>query len=246
MSEEVTVVENQEGVNAAVDTKDTTVVMNPGPVTIDVSDDGASPTADPPAKAETTVDTGSDIQTSYNKGQDAQKALKDDLTKRGADFDSYYKEFVDKGSLSDESYEALEKVGYPRQVIDAFISGQQATEERLANSVIETAGGKEEFVKLAEFAKGQGQATVDTWNRVVNSGDLGSINMMLKGVRADYVAKYGTSNPTIMGKAGVPAKTQGFATTAEMVTAMSDKRYGRDREYTHGVEAKVKNSNLFA
>ena len=51
--------------------------------------------------------------------------------------------------------------------------------------------------------------------------------------------KHGTSNPSVMGGPATTSPTGGFADKAEMVKAMSDKRYCRDPQYTKLVESRM-------
>lgn len=206
---------------------------------------GEQTEAQTPAQQSTQTPDATQVQDQYNKSQEQQTALKDDLTKRGVNFDDYYTEYTKAGKLSQDSYDKLEKAGYPKIVIDGFISGIQASNDQMATTVFQSVGGQENFTKLAQFAQSMGDQVIDSWNKTVNSGDITAISMMLKGVQADYTAKYGTANPTIMGANGGGPVSTGFSSTAEMVKAMSDPKYGKDRAYTHGVEQQVKNSKIF-
>lgn len=207
--------------------------------TINVGEGGDQPSEQPEQEA-----TG-DVQSAYNKSQEAQAALRENLDTKGVDFDACVKEYTDKGSLSTDTYDKLSKAGYPKQVVDAFINGTVVANQQMANEVMTAVGGQENFQKLADYAKGLGPSMIESWNRTVDTGDINMITMMLKGVQADYTEKYGTSNPTIMGSKGGSQPVTGFVSTAEMVKAMSDPKYGKDQAYTHEVEAKVKQSNIF-
>ena len=54
-----------------------------------------------------------------------------------------------------------------------------------------------------------------------------------------------TSNPLVTGMPTATTSQSGFTSKQEMVTAMADKRYGRDMSYTREVQTKVKMSNIF-
>ena len=56
----------------------------------------------------------------------------------------------------------------------------------------------------------------------------------------------GTNNPTILGGTGGNASANtGFNSRQEMIEAMSDPRYGKDKTYTREVEQKTIKSKLF-
>ena len=79
----------------------------------------------------------------------------------------------------------------------------------------------------------------------MNSGNVMAIQTMLRGIKADMVQTMGSSNPTIMGGSGAVSTNVGFNSKQEMVTAMADPRYGKDKAYTREIEQKVINSKLF-
>ena len=57
--------------------------------------------------------------------------------------------------------------------------------------------------------------------------------------------KHGTKNPVVMG--GQPIEngaSQGYSAQSEMVKAMSDPRYGRDRAYTMEVQRKTQTAKF--
>ena len=47
--------------------------------------------------------------------------------------DSLQQEYNESGQLNDKSYEALEKVGIPKEYVDAFIKGQESIAQQTAN-----------------------------------------------------------------------------------------------------------------
>lgn len=195
--------------------------------------------------------TGQDTDTKVQKRYDAQIQANDDLKKdlegKGVEWGTLEKEYEEKGELSEASIKALEQAGYPKTVVDAYIRGMEAEYEIMASRVIESVGGQEAFVQLQNFAAGQSAEYQKMWNDTINSGNLLSIKTMLAGVRSDMSSVQGTSNPTIMGNSGGATNDNaGFSSQKEMIAAMSDKRYGKDKAYTRAIEQKVmKSKNLF-
>ena len=169
--------------------------------------------------------------------------VKNDLESKGVDFNKLAQEYETTGQLSTESVEALTKAGYPKSVVDAYIAGMEATAAKFEAQVYEYAGGKQEFQKLTQFVQSQGQESIDTFNRVVGTGDLATIKLALQGFQAQMTKAYGSTNRTVMGKA-TTGTSNGFQSKAEMVTAMSDKRYGRDPGYTMEIQNKTMRSSF--
>lgn len=186
------------------------------------------------------------IQQRIDNQQQADNDLKKDLETKGINWDDLSKEYEEKGDLSEQTRASLEKAGYPKTVVDAYIRGMEAEYEMLANRVIEYGGGQDNFVKIQNFVKTQSPEYQQMWNDTINTGNLMSIKTMLSGVQADMVRVYGTQGTTIMGS-GSQAGTgiTGFSSKDEMITAMSDPRYGKDKAYTRSVEQKVITSKLF-
>lgn len=200
---------------------------------------------------QTNEPTGQDVDANVQQRIDAQTQantdLKNDLSNKGVDWNVLEKEYTDNGELSKESLEALEKAGYPKSVVDAYINGMEAEYERLAMHVVESVGGAEQFTKLQNFAKTQSAEYQKMWNDTMNSGNVLAIKTMLSGIQSDMIAVQGTQKSTIIGNgsSGAGNGNTGFTSRQDMIKAMSDPRYGKDKGYTHEVEQKVINSKLF-
>ena len=173
----------------------------------------------------------------------AENDLKEELKGKGVDFDSVAKEYENSGTLSADTFQKLQDAGYSKAVVDAYIAGMEATAERFERTVHDYVGGKEQFQRLSQFVASQGQETVDAFNKVVGTGDLMQIKLALQGFQAQVSQKYGTQGRSIMGSGNVPT-VSGYSNKAEMVTAMSDPRYGRDPGYTRSVQDKTMRSTF--
>lgn len=173
----------------------------------------------------------------------AEEDAKADLKGKGVDFDAIAAEYENDGELSAATLVKLQKAGYPKSVVDAYITGMEATAARFESQVYDYAGGKQQFERLSQFVAAQGQGMMDTFNRVLATGDLMQIKIALQGFQAQMGQKYGTAGRSVMGS-GSKATVQGFQTKAEMTTAMSDPRYGRDPQYTKEVQYKTMRSSF--
>lgn len=171
------------------------------------------------------------------------EAIKNELVSKGLDFDKFAQEYENDGQLSNESLQALEKAGYPKPIVDAYIAGLEAKAEKFTSSVKAFAGGDKGWEELATFIIAQGEATTKAFNDVLNSGNLGAIKLAVDGLQAQKVAKYGTSNKTLLGSNGNMPSNTGYETQEEVVKAMSDKRYGKDANYTRTVQMKLSKTN---
>lgn len=176
------------------------------------------------------------------KHQDTLKALEKDLRNKGVDFKQAIKEYEESGNISSRTLANLVNAGYPKEVIESFIEGRHAIEERFTKAVYESAGGEEEYFKMTQWAANNlPQSTLKSFNKALDSNDLDLISMMVAGIQSKMNATRGTSNPTLLGstQGAGGGEPKGFASKQDMIKAMSDPRYARDPAYTRSVEQKM-------
>lgn len=171
----------------------------------------------------------------------ALEALGKDLIAKGVDFIKAIEEYQNDGELSSATYEALAKAGYPKEVIQGFVESRKAIDNAYAKQVYDHVGGEKEYQQLASWMKNNlSKGELQAYNEAVDNNNLGMVKLMLDGIQAKRVAKQGTRKATIVGApSNSSSQSKGFATRDEMIKAMSDKRYGVDRNYTLSVERKM-------
>lgn len=197
--------------------------------------------------ATTAVDAQTNnVQEAFAQQQQATEELQKDLAQRNVDFKALEYEYNKNGQLSSASLEALANAGYPKEVVDAYISGVEATQEKFYNAVVGFAGGEDEYRQVAQFVSSQGDKAVQDFNDTINTGNLGVINMVIQGVKANMKAVNGTTNQTILGQStgGTADNTNAYLSKQQMLDAMNDPRYDKDPIYRKQVEQKIINSNF--
>ena len=142
-----------------------------------------------------------DEQTAFDTQVERDNEIKNDLAKHNLDFDALGEEYQKNGELSKESIDKLEKAGYPKAMVDAYLDGLQATTEKFVNRIYSMAGGKENYEKIIGFIKTQPESVVNAYNATITQGNLNQIELALNGIKAQMKTAYGTSNPTLMGGA---------------------------------------------
>ena len=178
--------------------------------------------------------------------QEQQKAVEDAkgvLEDKGLDYEALTKEYEEHGALSNQTYADLAKAGFSKSMVDTFIAGIEASNDRFVQQVYNYAGGEAEYQKLAQYIGSKGKADVDSFNALLETGNLSAIKMVIAGAKAEMTLRNGTSNPSVLGGAN-EVQVGGYANEAEMVKAMSDERYGMDEDYTKAVQAKLAKSNF--
>lgn len=198
---------------------------------------------EPPQKQE----GGEPLQKQMETNTQAITSVGKDLISKGVNLETAINEFEESGQLSEDTLKAIEKAGYPRDVVNGLIEARRALDDAYTQKVYDYVGGEKEYQSLANWMRGNlPKETINAFNEAVDGGNINVVKMMLDGVKAQRISKQGTRKPMIIGGTtkGTPSN-QGFANKQEMVTAMSDKRYGVDREYTLSVERKMMYSNIF-
>lgn len=203
-----------------------------------------TPDEEPQEGTEDTKDSEeASLDTQRESNDKAIEALGKDLISKGVDFLGAIEEYQNNGELSQKTYEALEKAGYPKEVIQGFVETRKAIDNKYAQDVMNHVGGEKDFRELQTWMKGNlSKAELDAYNEAVNSDNLNAVKLILDGIQAKRVAKQGTRRATLLGGASKSAP-KGFSGRDEMIKAMSDPRYGIDRAYTISVERKMSLSN---
>jgi len=167
---------------------------------------------------------------------------------------NYFQE--NNGTLSEEHYGALEGAGINRQTVDAYLQGiTGAMSETDSNDISDStvaeiknfAGGDEAYTNIVNWASNNlGQNEVDAFDEVINSGSVDAIKLAVSGLKSRFEDSTGREGTVLTGKAPATTPEQGFRSQAELVRAMSDKRYDNDPAYRQDVIAKLERSNDLA
>ena len=185
-----------------------------------------------------------DEQTAFDTQVERDNEIKNDLAKHNIDFDALGEEYQKNGELSKESIDKLEKAGYPKAMVDAYLDGLQATTEKFVNRIYSMAGGKENYEKIIGFIKTQPESVINAYNATITQGNLNQIELALNGIKAQMKTAYGTSNPTLMGGAST-STAEGYTSMEQMTKDMADPRYQVDPKFTRSVLMKIKNATIF-
>lgn len=190
------------------------------------------------SQEETQEETPSEALT---RAKEALGEITGDLSTKGVDVDALLSEFSKSGSLTEESYAKLAEAGYSKTVVNSIIAGQRAAVEAFNNELVASVGGPEAFKQVAQFGATNSPSLAAAYNAAVDRGDAESAKAILQAISKERTAKLGTSNKQLQGKpaAASSQKPAGFASEAEMVKAINDRRYRIDPKYTKEVEQKI-------
>ena len=160
------------------------------------------------------------------------------------------KEYAGAGKLSDDSFKQLEDAGFPRGVVEAYIRGVEQQSGSVAqkdvDEILTAVGGTQKYEQMMSWAqKSFSTEEQKAYNHAVTFGDKHIAKLAVQGMVARYEAEFG-KEPKLVGGDG-KSSTEGsekFKTRSDMIAAMSDKKYGKDPDYTREVAQKVINSGL--
>ena len=163
---------------------------------------------------------------------------------QSASFEKFAEEYAKAGALSDESITELEKMGYPKEMVDTYLKGLQSTQAADAEAVMKVAGGESGYKELTDWAKDNlPESELQMYNQMV-SLTTDNAKMAVEWLMSKREAVEGNEPQLLQGKAAPAAKDE-FRSTAEVVAAMKDPRYGKDPAYTKDVENKLGRSKVF-
>lgn len=159
-------------------------------------------------------------------------------------FSDFSKEYSEKGQLSDDSFKKLKEMGYPKQVVNAYIEGQKALAERGTQSLMTDIGGQDGFKEMHDWAtQNLTQDEIDSYNSILDTGDQRQASFAVKGMFARYKSASG-NKPKLVSGSQTRGSTQTFRSIAEMTRAMSDPRYKSDPAFRKDVERRLENSKI--
>ena len=167
------------------------------------------------------------------------------MDKVGLNFDTFQQEYIENGELSDKAYDALDKAGFPKGLVDAWIQGQEALQNDMNNQVYSSVGGKEAYDQMLDWAKDNlSEDDITAFNVSVDSGEANLVKFAVQGLQARYRAEVG-GEPQLTQGAVSDSSGGSFQSAAELTAAMRDPRYAKDPSYRQSVASKLQRSSVF-
>jgi len=111
------------------------------------------------------------------------------------------------------------------------------------NEIKNFAGGEDSYNNMVQWASNNlDSGAVEAFDSIVNTGSVEAIKLAVNGLKSQYENATGFEGKMVTGKA--PKQTQDvYRSQAELVAAMSDKRYDNDPAYRQDVIAKLERSD---
>ena len=141
-----------------------------------------------------------------------------------------------------------------RDLVDAYVAMSQADpnygpppgdlSDADVNAVQNAAGGEAQYKTMTRWASDNlSKQDVKAFDDIINSGNLQAIQLAVAGLKSTYENANGYEGRMLSGK---PPRASGdvFRSQAELVAAMSDRRYDDDPAYRQDVIEKLDRSDL--
>jgi len=184
-------------------------------------------------------DTETNLEVKDATTEDAKEAVES----VGLDFESMSNEYNEKGELSEETYGLLESKGIPKNIVDAYIDGQQSLANNVKNDIFSSVGGEENYKQMTDWAAdNMTQDQKDAFNGAVNSGNVEQAKLAVDALNSRYKSTVGTE-PNLVG--GRPSESvDKYDSWAQVTADMKDSKYSKDPAYRAQVEKKLGRSSL--
>jgi len=175
------------------------------------------------------------------------------LEEVGIDPQEISNRFTESGEINEDDYSKLKEAGFSKQVIDTYLDGVRnatgASGEDIATAQIQgikdSVGGDDNYGKMVSWAIDNLPAEeVKEFNSLTETANATAIKFAVQGLYSQYNNAMGVEPNLVSGKASSSGPTP-YRSTAEVVTAMSDPRYGKDVTYTEDVQRRLGGSDVF-
>ena len=167
--------------------------------------------------------------------------------------DEYYQ---NDGKLSPETLQKFSNMS-SQDLVNAYLEVTKSPDWQAAppsevadisdaqiNQVKNAAGGEAAYQNMVQWAGANLDAkSIEAFDQIINTGSLDAINFAVKGLKSQYDAANGVEGTMVQGKAA-PNRGDVFRSQAELVAAMSDRRYDNDPAYRQDVIEKLDRSDL--
>ena len=151
--------------------------------------------------------------------------------------------FENDGQLSEETYNALEKAGLPRDLVDSYAAGQQALLASEEGQIKSVAQGN--YDAMAEWAnENLPQEEIDAFDEAVTGGTISQAKLAVQGLYARYQNEVG-AKPKLTQGAVSGVSTMPFKSMQELARAQSDPRYkSGDKAYHEEIDRRLSVSKI--
>ena len=153
----------------------------------------------------------------------------------GVDYTALESEYQENGSLSEDTYKALEDAGIPKNMVEAYIAGQEALTQSTIGNMHNIVGGESEYNDMVQWAQDTlSESEVEAFNTSLTNNQ--TTEFAIQGLHARYNAEKG---PNLVRGNTTNVPSGGYASKAAMMTDMANPQYARDPAFRADVQRRV-------
>ena len=178
------------------------------------------------------------------------------MQKAGVDPWAISQEFHDnEGQVTPDMVKQLTDAGFSESAVKSYFAGRAAESGYSSSSVSDISdmevqniqqevGGTETYDNMIGWAsQNLTKSAIQAFDNTMSNGSLDQIRLAIAGLQAQYENATGYEGTMYSGKAAQTSKDT-FRSQAELVAAMSDRRYDNDPAYRQDVIEKLDRSDL--
>tara|TARA_R100000808_G_C2142701_1_gene150454 strand:+ start:163 stop:942 length:780 start_codon:yes stop_codon:yes gene_type:complete len=168
------------------------------------------------------------------------------LESRGLNLEEMSQEYYQDRYLSEERYDQLASAGIPREVVDQFISGQQAVGQQITREAEDIAGGQDNYRDMINWASNSlPSEEIDIYNDAVQSNNRAQILNAVRSLHSRFSQDVGIEPNLSTGSRSLDAGDI-YESWSQVTRDMSSIEYKADPAYRAAVEAKLSRSGPLA
>ncbi len=158
------------------------------------------------------------------------------------DIQQMSEEYRQNNGLSEERYEQLANAGIPRDVVDQYISGQQAVGNQLKAEAESIAGGTDNYNEMVSWATSNlSEGEIDQYNAAMASGNRDAILMAVRGLHSRHQSDYGVE-PNLLHGSSQHDVGDTYDSWAQVSRDMATSEYKADPAFRAAVEERLSRS----
>ena len=173
------------------------------------------------------------------------------LEEVGIDAQDITQRFTDTGEISEDDYSKLGEAGFSKQVVDTYLDGLRGMGEgdeiptQQIQNIKDSVGGDQAYEQMADWCQQNlSEQEIKAFDKITETADAPVIQLAVEGLYTRYQNAMGVEPDLVTGRPAASGPNP-YRSTAEVVAAMSDKRYGKDVSYTEDVQNRLAGSDVF-
>lgn len=154
------------------------------------------------------------------------------------------KEYFEKGTVDESTFDQLEKAGIPKEIAKEFQELTQLKEATQLKEIMDSIGGEDSFEEMNSWAADNlSQSEIDSYNKIVDNGTMNEIQFAVTNLKARRDNQRSTKPSLVKGNITV-SDSDTYQSQMQIINDMRDPRYKTDAAYRKKIESKIQRSNL--